>query len=68
MWTTGKSARLLLAVLLVAVGFALQGCRQQEQGRMLFYEKGKYLGKPDQTLSEAQRLQLRQRTRAGQQY
>ena len=68
MQTTGRSTRLLVALLLFAFGFALQGCRENEQGRILAYEKGKYLGKPDQNLSAAQKDQLRQRTKMGQQY
>ena len=68
MRTTGRSIRLLAALLLFASGIALQGCREGEQDRILSYEKGKYLGKPDQKLSEAQREQLRQRAKAGQRY
>jgi len=42
---------------LVGVG----GCAEEEQGRILQYEKGVYLGKPDQSLSpeQLQKLVLR---------
>ena len=68
MWTTGRSVRLVAALLLFAVGFTLQGCREDEQNRILSFEKGKYLGKPDQNLSAAQREQLRQRAKTAQHY
>ncbi len=57
--------RKLLVVLLAALApaFFLSGCDQAEQGRILRYEKGTYLGKKDQTLSEEQQEDLRQRTR-----
>jgi len=68
MRTIRKPARLLAAVLVVLAGVTAQGCRESEQGRILSYEKGKYLGKPDQQLSAARREQLRQRARMAQQY
>lgn len=61
MWITGRSTRLLAALLLLTFGFALQGCRENEQDRILSFEKGTYLGKPDQKLSAAQKEKLRQR-------
>lgn len=60
--------RLLGLSLLFAAGVALQGCRSDEQNRVVFYESGKYLGKPDQQLSDAQLERLRQRAKMGQQY
>jgi len=45
-----------------ALVFGLAACDQQEQGRVLRYEKGTYLGNPDTGLSEAQREELRART------
>jgi len=48
-------------LLLVALG--LSGCDEQEQDRILRYQKGTYLGKPDTPLSDAVRDDLRQRTR-----
>lgn len=56
-----------MAIMLFAVSFSLQGCRKDEQGRILSYEKGKYLGKPDQKLSDAQLERLRQRAKLGHQ-
>jgi len=67
MWTTGRSVRLLMAIMLFTVSFALQGCRKDEQGRITSFEQGKYLGKPDQKLSDVQLDRLRQRARMGHQ-
>ena len=39
----------------------LAGCRAEEQGRILNYQPGEYLGKPDSQLSESQTRSLRQR-------
>jgi len=36
-------------------------CDEAEQGRILRYEKGVYLGKPDQPLDERHKEELRQR-------
>jgi hypothetical protein len=46
---------------ILLAGSALLGCRQDEQNRILAYEKGKYLGKADQKLSSegVNRLRLR---------
>lgn len=52
----------ILAALLIA-GAALGACDQHEQGRMLSYEKGTYLGKPDTRLSEDQIDELRHRAK-----
>lgn len=60
--TQNQRVLLVLAALLAA-GVTLPGCRPEEQGRMLSYEKGHYLGKPDTALSEAQRDALQQRSR-----
>lgn len=49
---------LVLGVLVVA---ALAGCREEEQGRVLLYDKGHYLGKKDQPLSAETLSELRQR-------
>lgn len=36
----------LMAVsLLLVAGFLLQGCREEEQGRILLFDKGNYIGK-----------------------
>lgn len=53
--------RTALAGCLVAVGLALGGCRENEQDRVLMFQKGKYLGKPDQSLSDEQIEELRHR-------
>ena len=42
---------LLCAVLAVTT---LSACRESEQGRVLSYKKGEYLGKPDTELSKEQ--------------
>jgi hypothetical protein len=41
---------------------ALAGCDEAEQGRVLRYEKGTYLGQADTELTDAQREELRART------
>ncbi len=54
----------------VAAGVLLGACRQNEQNRVLLYEKGNYLGKPGMAVSEgalralSARIQ-RQNERAG---
>lgn len=50
-----------IAVLLA--GLAVAGCDEAEQGRVLRYEKGTYLGKPDDQLSPGQLDELRQRAK-----
>lgn len=53
-----------LAILaLISGGFLLAGCDEAEQGRILQYQKGTYLGKPDSPLSEEDREELAQRAR-----
>lgn len=54
---------LLLGCVLVA-GLAVGGCRKEEQGRPLNFEKGSYLGKADQNLTEDQVNDLRYRADA----
>ena len=46
----------LCAVVLLSAGLA--GCAEEEQNRVLRYEKGTYLGKVDQNLSEDQLRKL----------
>jgi len=53
--------RIALAGCIAAVGLALGGCRENEQDRVLMFEKGKYLGKPDQPLSDETIDDLRMR-------
>lgn len=49
------------AVLLCAAGLALSSCREAEQKRPLFYEKGEYGGKADEKLDQQKRDELRLR-------
>ena len=42
----------------VLLSAALTGCAEEEQNRVLSYEKGTYLGKVDQNLSEDQLRKL----------
>ncbi len=46
----GKAVVVLGCV--VALGAVVGACREDEQGRVLMYEKGVYLGKPDTAVSE----------------
>ena len=59
----------LIGVWLAIVGIALvtQGCREEEQNRLLFYDKGTYQGQPDPALTDQQVDALRQRA-AGQKF
>ena len=43
---------------LIGLSFGLIACAEEEQDRVLRYEKGTYLGKADQQLSEDQLRQL----------
>ena len=54
--------RIRAAGCLILLSLALQACREEEQGQILLYDKGTYLGKVDQTLTKAQRETLRHRT------
>jgi hypothetical protein len=63
-----RIGRIAVAVALIGLGLTLQGCREEEQDRVLSYEKGKYLGKPDTTLSDTQRSELRSRAKSGQKF
>ncbi len=46
-----------------AASLLLTACDEAEQGRILEYEKGTYLGPKDQTLTSVQQAELRSRTR-----
>lgn len=48
---------------IAALMLGMAGCRENEQDRVLMFEQGKYLGKPDQSLSPEQVDELRQRAR-----
>jgi hypothetical protein len=58
-----KLTRLAAAAALVLALAAVSGCREEEQGRILLYQKGTYLGQPDQDITDAQRQELRARAR-----
>ena len=47
---SGKNIFVITALVGLAIG--LSGCNQDEQGRILSYEKGTYLGQADQKLGE----------------
>ena len=39
-----RSSGLMAAGLVLAAGVLLQGCREEEQGRILLFDKGRYIG------------------------
>ena len=55
-----KTASLLVIAL---VSVAMSSCREEEQGRILSYEKGTYLGKSDTSLNSEQLGELTGRSR-----
>jgi hypothetical protein len=57
-----KRSLLVLSVIF-GTGLLLSACDEAEQGRILRYEKGTYLGQKDQMLTERQQADLRARTR-----
>jgi hypothetical protein len=57
---SGKNLFVITALVGLAVG--LLGCNQDEQGRILSYEKGTYLGQADHKLGENQLRDLEMRT------
>ncbi len=57
-----KRFLLVLSTVFVA-GLVLSACDEAEQGRILRYEKGTYLGPKDQVLSNQQQADLRARSR-----
>ena len=57
-----KRVRVALALgCAVAVVASLGGCREDEQDRVLIFDKGKYAGKPDTPVSAEAHKALRQR-------
>jgi hypothetical protein len=58
-----KLSRFVVAAAMVTAMAAIAGCREEEQGRPIIFEKGTYLGKPDQKLTDAQEQELRSRAR-----
>ncbi len=57
-----KRFLIMLTTVFVA-GVMLSACDEAEQGRILRYEKGSYLGPKDQELSSQQQADLRARSR-----
>lgn len=58
-----KVRKFFAAAVVVCLGATLLGgCRSEEQGRILSYKPGVYLGKADQDLSDEQNRALRERT------
>ncbi len=57
-----KRTLLVLATVLAA-GLVLSACDEGEQGRVLRYQKGTYMGPVDQALSAEQLAALRARSR-----
>lgn len=58
-----KRVRFVTVGVMLAALAVVSGCREEEQGRILVYEKGTYLGKPDQKLPESTQQELRSRAR-----
>ena len=54
---------LLMLATVFAAGLVLAACDEAEQGRVLRYEKGTYIGPKDQALSSEQQAALRARSR-----
>ncbi len=63
MLEVGKLKRVLPIACALLVGLSLGGCRESEQGRVQEFQKGTYLGKPDQKLTDKQVNELRLRAR-----
>jgi len=57
---TGK--KFIGLVTLICLSAALSACDQEEQGRILSYDKGTYLGPADQKLGAEQVRELETRT------
>ena len=57
---SGKFFFMIVPLLGLILGFS--GCNPDEQGRILSYEKGTYLGQADQKLGEDQLRDLEVRT------
>lgn len=54
-------SKFIPALAAAALALALTACDEAEQGRVLRYEKGTYLGKSDSALTDQQREELRAR-------
>lgn len=55
------SWRKLVPVAAAGLLLSLAACDESEQGRVLLYEKGTYLGQSDSELTDQQRQELRAR-------
>ena len=60
MW---HKSRALTLVAVFGTSLTLAACDENEQGRILRYEKGTYLGQPDTALTEDQLSELRSRAK-----
>ncbi len=58
-----RRSGILLVLVGLVVASLVAGCRKEEQGRILNYQKGIYLGPSEAKLSEGTRDELRQRVR-----
>ncbi|MSO93178.1 MAG: hypothetical protein EXQ86_07235 [Rhodospirillales bacterium] len=57
-----RASRIWTAVAGIALStILLMGCRAEEQGRIVEYKPGVYLGKKDSAMSDAQEQMLRER-------
>ncbi|MEX0923195.1 MAG: hypothetical protein WDZ84_10500 [Rhodovibrionaceae bacterium] len=61
MTRTAKAA--IAAAILVSMGLSLSACDEDEQDRILRYDKGTYLGEPDDPLDQGTLDELRNRAR-----
>ena len=56
-----RIGRTTLLAIAAGAALTLAACREDEQGRILMFEKGEYLGEPDATLDADDVSDLRQR-------
>ena len=68
MHASRTTLRIVVATVFVVSSLALTGCRQEDQGKILSYEKGTYLGKKDEPLTDAQEEALRHRAKTIQKF
>jgi hypothetical protein len=58
-----RTKTLAMGLALVFSSLLLAGCEEEEQDRVLMFEKGTYLGKQDNPMGDTQAEDLRQRAR-----
>lgn len=58
-----KSETLALTTMVVLGGLFLTGCKEEEQDRILLFEKGTYLGQDDDSMGGTTAEELRARAR-----